>query len=61
MGLSLDLCLGVGEVGFFKLSFFAGWGVGCFYFEFLGDYFLLRGFFLLIFFLFCGGGLLTCV
>ena len=40
MGLSLDLCFGGGRSVFLKLSFVGGWG--CFYFEFLGDYFLLR-------------------
>ena len=35
----------------FKIEFFGGW-VGCFYFELLGDYFSLRGLFLLSFF-FC--------
>ena len=43
-----------------KLGFVWG-GWGWFYFEFLGDYFFLREFSLLIFFLFCGGILLIFV
>ena len=43
MGLSLDLCFGSGRSVILKLSFVGGWG--WFYFEFLGYYFLLRGFF----------------
>ena len=49
MGLSLDLCfVGWGKC-ILKIEFFFG-GVGWFYFEFLGDYCLLGGFFLLSFF-----------
>ena len=71
MGLSLHLdfggrgfesgfCFwGVGSV-YLKLVFV--WGMGLVYFEFLGDYFFLKEFFLLIFFLwFCGGTLLIFV
>ena len=43
MGLSLDLCFGGGGSISLK-SIFVGVCVW-FYFEFLGDYFLLRGFF----------------
>ena len=43
VGLSLDLSFGGWGKCIFKIEFF--WGVGCFYFEFLGDYFVLRGFF----------------
>ena len=58
MGLSLDLSFGGRGSVFLKLSFL---GVGCFYFEFLGDYFFIKGIFLKFFFLFCGGGLLIFV
>ena len=43
------ICLGGGGKFSFELKFFGGWG--WFYLEFLGDYFLLRGYFLLSFFL----------
>ena len=47
--------------GFLKFSFVGEWG--WFYFEFLGDYFLLRGFFIKLLFslLLCGGSLLIFV
>ena len=51
--MSLDLCFGGGGSLSIKIEFC--WGVGCFYFEFLGDYFLLRGilkFFFKFFFFF---------
>ena len=56
-GFSLDLSFGGWVKFIFKIKcFFLGGGGGflggCFYFEFLGAYFVLRGFF----FLFCGGG-----
>ena len=59
VGLSLDLYFGGGGSVFLKWSFVGGW----FYFEFSGDYFLLRGFFKLrgFLFLFFGRSLLIFI
>ena len=50
VGLSLDLSFAGWGKCIFKIEFF--WGVGCFCFEFLGDYFVLRGFFFFVKFFF---------
>ena len=45
---------------FFKMDFCSRWG--WLYFDFLGDYFVLRGLFIFLFFsLFCGSTLLMFV
>ena len=49
VGLSLDVGFSLGGV-FFKMEFC--WGVGWFYFDFLGDYILLRGFMFLLLFVY---------